>query len=110
MSRTYAETPAKFYRTPDLDDYLIVTGVVKEDGRIVTHVGAASAIAGNPYQVVGEEFTSDYLKRCQRVAPDQVPPEWQAALNRYRDSDLNLPDAKMPNPFAAKAPMEALER
>lgn len=106
-SRTYEDMPAKFYRTPD-QDYLIVSGVFKEDGRILTHTGAVSAIAGNPYQVMGEEFTSEYLKRCQRVAPDQVRSEWRAALNRYRNWDL--PDAKMPNPFQDQSLSNSLGR
>lgn len=96
MSRTYEEIPAIFYRTPDPDDYLIVVGVVKEGGRIVAHTGAASAIAGNPHQIIGAELSGDYLKCCQRVASDQVPAQWLAALNRYRNRDRDLSDGPMP--------------
>lgn len=101
--------PVKYYAAnADRADYLIVTAALKDHvtDRVVGYSGAASAIAGNPHQVVGEEFSSAYLATtCHRVAPDAVPTEWKAVLDRYRldhQPDAAMPKAKAPNPFAER--------
>ncbi|WP_139061490.1 hypothetical protein [Sulfobacillus thermosulfidooxidans] len=93
---------AKYYQvragsTGDHPDYLLALVALRDPdtNRIVKYGVAASAIAGNPYSVGWTEVTPDYLhQRCRRVAPDEVPETWKAALDSYRLADQ--PDAPMP--------------
>ncbi len=103
--------PVKYYQVnarSQGDDYLVVTTawVDRETGRVAVYGGAGSAMAGHPQHFIGQEFSAGYLKtRCHRVAPDAVPPEWKAALDRYRlpyQPDAALPKAKEPNPLAER--------
>lgn len=65
---------------------------------------------GNPYQVIGQEFSPDYLRqRCHRVAPEDVLAEWKAALDGYRPE--HQPDAAIPGEIAKEQnPFETRQR
>lgn len=82
--RTYQPLSQPRYYRERVGDFLIVTGIWREDGKITRYDGAASLSFGKAPQVIGWEFPRDYLRgRCRRVAAEMVPPEWHRSLDRY---------------------------
>ncbi len=74
-------TPSYYEAEPG--DFLVVAARIQPGRGQIRYVGAASALAGNPYHVIGWEFDSAYLRRCRPVPVEHVPAVWQQALVGY---------------------------
>ena len=88
--RTHEVLAQPRYYRERAGDFLIVTGIWREEGRVTRYDGAASITVGQSACVIGWEFDRSYLHRCRRIDAAAVPAEWHRALDRYTESEVAI--------------------
>ena len=87
--RTYQRLRSPRYYRERQGDFIIVTGLWREDGQITRYDGAASLTFAASHQVIGWEFPIAYVRRLRRVATEAVPVEWHRSLDRYIEEEVS---------------------